>query len=183
MKEKIYKREIEIPEGIEVSLDNFIFSVKNKEKNVEVKKKLFDKTIKMEIKDNKVIFSAEKASRKQKRIINTFSAHIKNMIKGVIEPCVYKLKICASHFPMNVSVKDGVFIVENFLGEKTPRKLKLKEGVEVKIEGDAVIVESPDKELAGQVAADIETLTKRTRYDKRIFQDGIYIFFKDGKEI
>ena len=84
---------------------------------------------------------------------------------------------------MNVSVKDKEFIVKNFFGEKIPRVMKIKEGADVKVEGDMVIVESPDKEIAGQVAADIEQLVRRTRYDIRIFQDGIWIFEKFGKEI
>jgi len=53
----------------------------------------------------------------------------------------------------------------------------------VKVEGDIVIVESPNKELAGQVAADIEQKVRRTKYDNRIFQDGIWIFEKFGKEL
>ena len=53
----------------------------------------------------------------------------------------------------------------------------------VKVEAKDVIVESVDKELAGETAASIEELTKRPGFDKRIFQDGIYIYYKDGKGI
>jgi ribosomal protein L6P/L9E len=31
-----------------------------------------------------------------------------------------------------------------------------------------------------QVSADIENLVRRTDYDRRVFQDGIYITEKDG---
>ena len=37
--------------------------------------------------------------------------------------------------------------------------------------------------LAGQTAADIEQMTRRPSFYTRIFQDGIYITIKDGKEI
>ena len=84
---------------------------------------------------------------------------------------------------MNVAVNKGEFVVKNFFGEKVPRVLKLKDNVAVKIEGDLVIVESVDKEAAGQCAASIETLTKRVNYDSRIFQDGIYLISKDDKEL
>ncbi len=84
---------------------------------------------------------------------------------------------------MNVSVNGNNFVVNNFLGEKTPRELVLREGADVKIEGDIVTVESVDKELAAQTAADIEMLTKIKGRDLRIYQDGIYITNKDGKEI
>ena len=53
----------------------------------------------------------------------------------------------------------------------------------MKVEGDNVSVESPDKELAGTTASDIEQLTRRPNFDTRIFQDGIFITSKAGKEI
>ncbi len=59
--------------------------------------------------------------------------------------------------------------MQNFLGEKVPRVIKLKQGVDVKIEGQEITVESPDKELAGQTAAAIEQLCKITKRDRRIF--------------
>jgi len=55
-------------------------------------------------------------------------------------------------------------------------------GAEVKIEEQIIIVESPDLELAGQTAASIEKLCKITNRDRRIFQDGIYIYEKPGKK-
>ena len=83
----------------------------------------------------------------------------------------------------HVSFAGDVFTIKNFIGEKVTRTLNLKKGADVKIQGNEVIVESSDKEIASQTAADIEQLTRRTGYDRRIFQDGIYIFIKDGKEI
>ena len=93
------------------------------------------------------------------------------------------LKICSGHFPINVSVNNNMLIVKNFLGEKVPRTIKLKPGADVRVEGDLIVVESPSKEIAGQVSADIELLARRTHYDLRIFQDGLWIINKDGKEI
>ena len=78
---------------------------------------------------------------------------------------------------------DREVIVKNFFGERAPRILKLKSDVTAKVEGSEIIIESTNKEIAGQVAADIEQLTRITNKDKRIFQDGIYITEKDGKKI
>ena len=82
-----------------------------------------------------------------------------------------------------MTINNSELIVKNFLGEKVPRTLKLKPGAEVKVEGDLIVVESPSKEIAGQVSADIEQLTRRTGYDSRIFQDGIWIVSKGDKEV
>jgi large subunit ribosomal protein L6 len=84
---------------------------------------------------------------------------------------------------MNVSVSNDEIIIKNFLGEKVPRTLALKAGATVKVEGDTVVVESPSKEIAGQVSADIELLTRRIGYDGRIFQDGLWITSKGGKDV
>ena len=105
------------------------------------------------------------------------------MNKGALNGYRYTLKICSGHFPMSVSVGNNQLIVKNFLGEKVPRVLKLKAGADVKVEGDLIVVESSNKEIAGQVGASIELLTRRTKYDTRIFQDGIWITSKDGKEL
>ncbi len=178
--DKIEER-IVLPEGIEVKVEGNRITVKGPKG--EVKRKLVYPRIRIEIKDKNFVLSASKPTKREEAMIGTFKAHIKNMLEGAKEGYSYKLKICASHFPMMVSVSGDEFVVKNLLGEKVPRKLKIKEGAIVKVEGDLVIVESIEKEKAGQVAADIEQLTKRTKYDRRIFQDGIYIIEKAGKKV
>ncbi|MBW2993006.1 50S ribosomal protein L6 [Candidatus Woesearchaeota archaeon] len=180
MKESI-KETIEIPEGIEVKIAEGVIHAKGNKG--ELSRKLIHPMIMIEIKENKIILSAENATKREKTMIGTFKAHIKNILNGVNEGHVYKLKICSGHFPMNVSVSGNEFVIKNFMGETIPRRYIIKEGVTVKVEGSDVVVEGVDKELAGQTASSIEKLTKRPNFDNRIFQDGIHIYIKDGKEI
>ncbi|MBW2991956.1 50S ribosomal protein L6 [Candidatus Woesearchaeota archaeon] len=181
MKQKILSEEIEIPDGVEVFVSGNLVSVKGPKG--ENKRNLANPKVKIEKKDNKIVVSAKKATKREKRDIGTFKSHITSLVKGVSEPFVYKLKICSGHFPMNVTATKEELKVKNFLGETVPRVLKLREGVDVKVEGDSVIVESVDKEAAGQTAADIEQLTRITNRDRRIFQDGIWITEKCGKKM
>ena len=172
---------VEVPDGIEVTITNG--EVKIKGPKGEITKNFFNPKIKMGVEDKKIVIKGSRNTKKDKKMIGTFKAHIKNMIKGCTESYKYTLKVCSGHFPMNVSVNKDELIVKNFFGEKLPRKLKIKDGVDLKVEGDMVNVVGVDKALCGQVAADIEKLTRRTAYDRRIFQDGIYIIKKDEKEI
>ena len=181
MKIKSFEEKIEIPEGVEVKIDNGVVSMSNNGKTVT--KTLNHRKVNLSVADKNVVLAFKNGTKREKTINGTFKAHIKNMFKGIIEGHVYKLKICSGHFPMNVSVKGNEFVINNFLGEKISRELHLKDGVSVKIEGDIITVEGIDKELTAQTAADIEILTKVKGKDRRIFQDGIYITNKDGKEL
>lgn len=126
---------------------------------------------------------SDTATKTEKKMMNTITAHINNMIKGVQEKFVYELKICSGHFPMTVKQEGSTITVKNFLGEKINRTCQVVEGSEIKIDKEMITVTSVSKELAGQTAANFEFATKIRGRDKRIFQDGIYIIKKAGKEI
>jgi large subunit ribosomal protein L6 len=180
MKQDI-REELEIPQGITIQLVEGVFSITAAKG--EVKKKLHSPKIKVGLQNNLVVFEAKKGTQREKRMIKTHIAHLKNMMRGVTQGHNYKLKICSGHFPMTVSVKGDFFEIKNFVGETIPRTVALPEGVKVVVDGQFVLVESVDKEKAGRTAALIEKLTRRAAYDKRVFQDGIFIIEKDGKPV
>lgn len=173
------KEEFEVTEGVTVKHENNLLVVEGSKGKVERSAILPGITIKQN--DAKVVIEALRGSKREKMLINTFKAHIKNMMRGVTEGHNYKLKICSGHFPMTVTVKGNELEVKNFIGEKVPRVINFKEGVSVKVDGDLITVEGIDKEAVGSAAAKIELMCKRSGFDKRIFQDGIYITEKDGK--
>jgi large subunit ribosomal protein L6 len=169
------KKEIIIPSGIDVNLGEMITIKKGK--NV-ISKKLCYPTIEVKKEGEKIVLSPKLFTKKEKKIINTFRAHLKSMIQGVEEPYKYTVKICAGHFPMNVTIEGKNIVVKNFLGEKVPRKTEIVDNVDVKIEGDTLTITSPDKEAAGQTAANCERCTRITNRDRRVFQDGLWIIKK-----
>lgn len=146
-------------------------------------RKLFNRKVTITENDGTITIEHDKTGKKSKRVVNALTSHIENMIKGVTEGITYRLQICSGHFPMSVDMQGDTLKVENFIGEKVPRTLDIEEGVDVSVQGEEILVESTDKEKAGRVASSIEELTKRNGFDKRIFQDGLYIIEKDGKEL
>ena len=172
---------VEMPEGIKVSMENTSLVITGKKGTV---KRAFDNPrIKIEVSENEVKIISNNATKQEKTIMKTFKAHLKNIFKGCSEGYVYKLKICSGHFPINVSVSNNLMQIKNYLGEKVPREVRIKAGAKVTIEGHMITVEAVDKEVAGQVSADIELATRRPGFDRRIFQDGIYIVDKAGQVI
>ncbi|MCF7866545.1 50S ribosomal protein L6 [Candidatus Woesearchaeota archaeon] len=178
---KELKVEIEIPQDVEIKHEGRNIHVKGPKG--EVHRKLADIHMTVEVQKDKMFISYQNNGKKQKAQLFTTRAHIKNMIDGVHKSFNYKLKICSGHFPMNVSLKGDIIEIKNFIGEKVPRTVKIKEGAKVTIKGEIIEVDGINKEIVGQTAADIEKLTKRPGFDKRIFQDGIYIIEKNGKKI
>jgi len=166
------REEIEIPENVDVSVNHEIIV---KGPKGEVKRKL---QIKVDKEDNKIIIEAKKATKNTKRMIKTTAAHIKNMIKGVTEGYEYLLQVCSVHFPITVSIDKNKLIIKNFLGETKERKADLLPNTTTKIEEDIIKITSPDKEAAGQTAANIEFASKIKNRDRRRFQDGIWIVKK-----
>ncbi len=174
----ISEKEIQIPEGVTVTINNGTFTVKGKKK--EQSRTLDHMRIISKVVGDKVIISCEFPRRKDNALLGTFAAHIQNMITGVTTGFEYKMKIVYSHFPVKVSIKGDVFVIENFVGEKFPRKAKILGDTKVVSKGDEVILTGPNKEHVGQTAANIESATKIKGYDPRVFQDGIYITQKGG---
>ena len=98
------------------------------------------------------------------------------MITGVTKGYQYKLKIVFSHFPISVKLQDKSILIENFTGERRPRRIKLIGNVKVKIEPDDIIVEGTNLEEVSQTAANIEQATRVRNKDPRVFLDGIFVY-------
>ena len=178
MKQEI-KETLAIPEGVHVTKDHDVFTVKGPKG--ELKKELKCPGISLKVQGREVEFHVKVATMREKKMVMTFKSLLKSAFKGVAEGHTYRLKICASHFPMTASVKGNVLEVKNFFGEQTPRTVTIVDGAKVKVNGQEIVVEGIDKSIVSQAAAKFEEATKRPGFDKRRFQDGIYLIEKDGK--
>jgi large subunit ribosomal protein L6 len=175
------ERSVKIPEGVEVTIEGGV--VRAKGPNGEVSKKLAYPGVEIRKEGDTVYVRSQKDRRIYKALVGTYAAHIGNLIKGVTKGFEYKMKAVHSHFPMTIKVSKDEVIVENFLGEKTPRKTKIIGNASVTVKGTDIIITGNNIEEVSQTAANIEQLTRIRNRDRRVFQDGIYIVEKNGVPI
>ncbi|RLI80238.1 50S ribosomal protein L6 [Archaeoglobales archaeon] len=175
------ERVVEIPENVNVDVKGGTmegYTITAKGPKGENSRFLKFRGIYIEKEDSKIrVYTKEEKSR-LKAMVGTFASHINNLIKGVVDGFEYKLKVVYAHFPVKVRVEGREVVIENFLGEKHPRRAKIVGRAEVEIKGNEIIVKGVDKEECGQTAANLEQATRIKNLDVRVFQDGIYIVEK-----
>jgi len=173
----IMEREFEVPDKVQLTISGNTVSVKGPKGSMM---RQFDlRRIKIIKKDDKMYaVQCEYPRIKDKAMVGTIESHVLNMIHGVITGYEYKMKIVYSHFPIKTSVKGSIFVIENFLGERSPRKTRIVGETKIAVKGDEVTLTGINIEEVGQTAANIEQATKVKGFDIRVFQDGIYITHK-----
>lgn len=167
-------RTVQIPEDVEVTLEGRKISVKGPKGTLV--RNFQHAPVSMEVDGKTVRIWAEWPRKREASLVGTIYSHIQNMIKGVTKGFTYKLKIVFSHFPISVKVREKTVLIENFTGERNPRKAKIAGNANVKIESEDIVVQDLDLENVSQTAANIEQATKVKRKDPRIFLDGIYVY-------
>lgn len=169
---------LKIPQNVVLEIRNGIVSVSGS--NGKLSKKLNNPKIQIAKEGREVIVSCDFPRRGEKALVGTFAGHIRNMLKGAQENYEYRLKVVYAHFPMKVTLKEKRIIIENFLGEKTPRYSELRGDTKALLKGNEITLLGPNIEDVSLSAASLERATRIKKKDPRIFQDGIYIIQKGG---
>jgi large subunit ribosomal protein L6 len=178
------KETIELPEDVSATVDHLDLTVEGP--NGSVTRRLWypDVSVSVETDDESteaVVVASDSEDAKTAATVGTFRSHVRNMVHGVTEGWEYQMEVFYAHFPMQVSVQGDDVVIENFLGERAPRRTPIRGDTEVEVDGETVTLSGPDKEAVGQTAADIEQLTRVKDKDTRVFQDGVYITSKPSK--
>lgn len=175
----VIEEKVNIPQGVKVQIKGPEVSVSGK--SGQLKRRLENPKVSMLVEDDQVVVRCEYPRVAEKAIVGTFASHIQNMIDGVQGGFEYHLKIVYSHFPMKTTVKGDKFVIENFLGEKSPRHASIVGQTKIAVKAPEVVVSGIDLEAVSQTAANIERACRIKGYDPRVFQDGIYIVEKARK--
>jgi len=173
------RTELPIPEDVTAETDHLDLEVEGP--NGSVSRRLWYPDVSVSVEDDTVVIESENDDAKTMSTLGTFESHVRNMFHGVTEGWEYELEVFYSHFPMQVEVEGDEVLIENFLGERAPRRTTVHGDTEVDVDGETVTVSGPDIEAVGQTAADIEQLTRVQDKDVRVFQDGVYITGKPNR--
>jgi len=172
------REEIVIPDDIEVDVSKHYVKVKGPKGSLERRFKY--PNVRLYSDDDRVVLVVDFPRKADKAAIYTIRSHLNNMIKGVQTGYKYKMKVIYAHFPLNIKKEGDHVVIDNYLGEKFPRRANIVGETNVNITGDEIIVEGINKEHVGQTVGNLEKATRVIKRDPRVFQDGIYLVERDG---
>lgn len=172
---RIGKLPISIPDGVTITVDNDFIVVKGPKGEL---KQFTMPGIIVSIEDKKVVVSRESDEREHRSKHGLMRTLVSNMIDGVTKGFEKKLEITGVGFRVNLV---GTSLKLN-LGFSHEVEYKLPEGIQAKVEQLTITISGIDKQLVGQVAAEIRALKKPEPYKgKGIAYAGERILRKSGK--
>lgn len=174
---RIGKKPILIPENVEVKIDGSRVIIKGPKGELQREVR---SEIKVEKKDNQILITPAKETKKTKAFWGLTRTLIFNMVKGVTEGYEKKLEIQGIGYRAGLEGEDLVLQV----GYSHPIKIKKQEGISFSVEKNIITVSGSDKELVGQMAAKIRKVRPPEPYKgKGIRYVGEEVRRKVGKKV
>jgi len=171
-----FQDQVDIPDGVKVSQKKHMLTFVGP--LGKTYKSFRTIPVNIEISENKILLKALGTKKRDYAILHTARSLIRNICEGLIVGYTIKMKIVYAHFPVTVKVDGKVIIIENFQGERAPRKTRIVGNTKVMPKGEDVILTGEVWTDITQTAANIELKTKVKNKDHRVFLDGIYVFDK-----
>lgn len=175
---KVGKKPIEIPSGVSVTVEEGnVVTVKGGKGEL---KQTFGSEVNIETKDNEVIVTPVKEHHKFYAAWGLVRALLNNMVEGVSRGYEKKLEIQGVGYKVALKGKD----LDLGLGFSHPVLFKAPEGVTFTVDKNIITISGIDKQLVGQVAADVRKLRKPEPYKgKGIRYEGEQVRRKVGKKV
>ncbi len=176
---RIGRKPVEIPKSVEVNVEGTRITVKGPKGELDWN---FPSSMSLNIEQNRILVARPDDSKPKRALHGLTRSLIANMVKGVSEGFARELEVVGVGYRVDLKGKTLVFA----LGYSHPVEFELPEGVTAEVDGKArpmkVILRGCDKQLVGQVAADIVSLRPPDSYKgKGIRYAGARIRLKPGK--
>jgi large subunit ribosomal protein L6 len=145
---RIGKKNIVIPKGIEVTVNDSVISV-SKGKSVKTVDTLG--RVNVTVENGEVNFTIDSDTREAKAFWGTYRALTANAIEGLEKGFEKKLEINGVGY--RAAVKGN--ILELQLGFSHPVNYEIPSGVTIAVDKNVISIKSDDKQQVGQIAAEI----------------------------
>ncbi|MFA4830944.1 MAG: 50S ribosomal protein L6 [Patescibacteria group bacterium] len=156
---RIGKQTIHIPQGVTVEVKDGFVAVKGPKGEL---KRVLNPLVAVNVNDGSTVTCdvVNKEEKKERALWGTFASHIKNMITGVSEGFKKQLEINGVGYKISLQGKD----LKIEVGFSHPIIFEMPKGMSVAVEKNIITLESADKELLGQVAAEVRSVRKPEPY-------------------
>ena len=174
---RIGNRKLTIPEGVTVTVENNIVTVKGAKG--ELQREISD-LVKVSVEENVVITETVDSSKKANMMVGTMNSHINNMINGVSKGYEKGLEAVGVGYKFNVA---GTKITIN-AGYSHPVVMECPSGITVEqVNNTEITLKGIDKQKVNEFAANIRKVRQPEPYKgKGIRYKGEYVRRKEGKK-
>lgn len=148
---RIANSPVEIPNGLEVKLDEQVITVKGKNGSLEQK---LPKEVEIKQVDNVLTFAARSNVKTAKALAGTMRALVNNMVQGVSKGFEKKLNLVGVGYRAQVQGK----VLNLNLGFSHPINFEIPEGITIEAPSQTeIVVKGINKQQVGQIAANIRS--------------------------
>jgi large subunit ribosomal protein L6 len=171
------KLPITVPSGVQVALNEGVFSAKGQKGELTTK---ITGDVNVTINEGVVTVAPANDSKRARAMWGTTRSNIANLVEGVSEGFTKVLEINGVGY--RAAVQNNILNIA--LGYSHDIKYMLPEGVTITVEKQTVLtITGHDKQKVGQVASEIRALRKPEPYKgKGVRYQGEYIRMKEGKK-
>ncbi|WP_169090734.1 50S ribosomal protein L6 [Paenibacillus sp. PL91] len=173
---RIGRKPIQVPNGVTISLDNTVITVKGPKGSLS---REIHKEMKVNVTETEILVERPSDNKLHRSLHGTTRSIIANMVSGVTEGFSKNLELVGVGYRAN---KTGDKIVLN-VGYSHPVEIAPDNGIEFDVPANTKItVRGIDKELVGATAAKIRSVREPEPYKgKGIKYEGERIIRKEGK--
>lgn len=149
---RIGKRPISVPKNVDVKIENNVVHIKGPKGNMSFE---LPPMVDIRVEENVLSVQADyENNRRAKTMMGTTQSTLQNMVVGVTQGFQKQLNLVGVGYRAAVSGNQ----LELNLGFSHPIRFAVPESVSVTISGNQITLESCDKQVIGQVAANIRKL-------------------------
>jgi len=147
---RIGKQPVSIPAGIEVNVDGSVLTFKKGNVTKELDTKGF---VNVTVENNEIVFAAKSDDRQDRAFWGTFRALAQNIIVGLTDGYTKQLEINGVGY--KAAVKGNVLELQ--LGHSHSINYDFPKDVKIGVEKNIVTISGDDKQVIGQIAAEIRS--------------------------